>query len=236
MPLSKEQLAKLKRMMVRQQKKVRTKQWAFNKLRKNMSRIPRRVPLARQSHSFCERVIEQDNLPINGAGFFKTFQLADIYNSTSYQKLFEYYKIDKVIVTLRYKAALNPELALHNVSGSSSTMTVNESNPVIYFKVDHNDIAADTLDQMKASSRTKEIQFTNNRPTLDIVLKPAIQEEAYKSTVASTYVPKWGQYLTTNDPSVPHYGLKMYATGQAAQQYGGIEVSKKIYFTCKNND
>lgn len=236
MPLTKAQLAKLKRTMVRQQKKMRTKRWAFSKMRSSLARVPRRVPLARQSHSFVERVIEQDNLPINGAGFFKTFQLADIYNSVSYQKLFEYYRIDKVIVTLRYKAALNPELALHNVSGSSSTMTVNESNPVIYFKIDHNDISADTLDQMKASTRTKEIQFTNNKPTLDIVLKPAILEEAYKSSIATTYVPKWGQYLTSQDPSVPHYGLKMYATGQAAQSYGGIEVSKKIYFTCKNNE
>ncbi len=157
----------------------------------------RKVPLALQKHSFCERVIEEHNLPINGAGYFKSFALQDIYNSTSYQKLFEYYTLDKVICTLRYKADLNPELALHNVSGSSSTMTVNESNPVIWFKVDHNDVSADTLDQMKASTRTKEIQFTNDKPKIDIVLKPAVLQEIYKSSVASTYIPKWGQQLTT---------------------------------------
>ncbi len=204
-------------------------------------RIPRgmrvkKAPLALQKHSFCERVIEEENLPINGAGLFKSFAFQDIYNSTSYQKLFEYYTLDKVICTLRYKAALNPELAIHNVSGSSSTMTVNESNPVVWFKVDHNDVSADTLDVMKSSMRTKEIQFTNDKPKIDIVLKPAILSESYKSSIASTYVPKWGQKLTTLDPSVPHYGLKMYATGQAAQTYGGIVVSFKYYFTCKNNE
>ncbi len=203
-------------------------------------RIPRnrirKVPLALQKHSFCERVVAEENLPINGAGIFKSFAFQDIYNALSYQKLFEYYTLDKVICTLRYKADLNPELALHNVSGSSSTMTVNESNPVIWFKVDHNDITADTLDVMKASMRTKEMQFTNDKPKIDIVLKPAILEEAYKSSIASTYVPKWGQKLTTQDPSVPHYGLKMYATGQSAQTYGGIVVSFKYYFTMKNNE
>ncbi len=213
----------------------RSRSRSRSRSRKSMKMV-KQVPIPRQAHNFCERVVEEDNLAINGAGLFKTFSLADIYNSTAYQKLFEYYKLSKVIRTLRYKADLNPELALHNVSGSSSTMTVNESNPVVWFKIDHNDIAADTLDVMKASSRTKEIQFTNDKPHIDIVIKPAVLEEAYKSSIASTYVPKWNQYLTTQDPSVPHYGIKMYCTGQAAQTYGGIVVSRKYYFTCKNNE
>lgn len=196
-----------------------------------------RVSIPRQPHTFCERVIEEDNLVVNGAGFFKTFSLDQIYNSTAYQKLFEYYKIDKVIVTLRYKAALNP----HQDNITTATQSVNETNPVIWFKVDHNDITSQTLAEMKASTRTKEMQFTNNKPKIQIVLKPAILNEAYKSSLpgGSTYIPKWGQYLTMADPTVPHYGLKMYATGSAAassSSYGSIIVTKQIYFTCKNNE
>lgn len=200
---------------------------------KNKKRIPR--PLALKAHNFTERVVTEYNLVVNGAGLFQTFALQDVYNTVSYQKLFEYYKINKVIITLRYKAAMNP----HQDTVTATTQSVNESNPVIWFKVDHNDVQAQSLSDMKASTRTKEIQFTNNRPKIQIVLKPAIQEEAYKSTVASTYVPKWGQYLTTQDPSVPHYGIKMYATGSAAassSSYGSIVMTKQYYFTCKNNE
>lgn len=198
----------------------------------------RRKPLALQSHNFCERVIEEYNLPVNGAGLFQSFSLDSIYNSVSYQKLFEYYKINKVVVTLRYKA--DGQVRQDSVVTSSpGTQSVNEVNPIVYFKIDHNDINADTLDQMKASMRTKEVQFRNNRPKIDIVLKPAILEEAYKSSIASTYVPKWGQWLTTLDPSVPHYGIKMYAVGPGAastSSYGSILVQKTMYFTMKNNE
>ena len=199
------------------------------------SRIPRSIPIPRQEHVFTERVIQEYNLPVNGAGLFQTFQFADMYNNVSYSKLFEYYKINKVIITLRYKADLNPRLDVVTTSQPGTTAP-NEANPIIWFKVDHNDVTADSLDTLKSSSRTKEIQFTNNRPKIEIVLKPAVLSESYKSAVASTYVPKWGQWLTTQDTTVPHYGIKMYATGPAAQTYGGIVMTKQYYFTCKNNE
>jgi len=194
-----------------------------------------RKPLAMKSHNFTERVVDEYNLVVNGAGLFQSFQLDDVYNIASYKALFEYYKLNKVIITLRYKAAMNS----HQDLVTATTQSTNETNPVIWFKVDHNDVNSDTLSLMKSSTRTKEIQFTNNRPKIQIVLKPAILQEAYKSTVASTYVPKWSQWLTTRDTSVPHYGIKMYATGPAAPSasaYGSIVVSKQYYFTLKNNE
>ena len=222
-----------------QQAKIRRArmQRGFRALRRG-GRPRVRKPLALKAHSFCERVIEEDLLPVNGAGLFKSFSLADIYNSTAYQKLFEYYKLNKVVITLRYKA--DGQVRQDSVvTTSPGTQSVNEVNPLVWFKVDHNDINPDTLDIMKASMRTKEMQFTNNNPKMTIVLKPAILEEAYKSTIASTYVPKWGQWLTTQDPSVPHYGIKMYATASGAAAtnlYGSILVQRTYYFTCKNNE
>lgn len=206
------------------------------KTHRSMVYHPRRpVPLARKEHAFTERVVTEYDLDVNGSGLFQTFAFSDIYNTLSYQKLFEYYKINKVIITFRYKAAMNS----HKDTVTTTTQSVNEVNPIIWFKVDHNDVNADPLSVLKSSTRTKEIQFTNNKPKIQIVLKPAIISEAYKSSVASTYIPKWGQWLTTGDPSVPHYGIKMYATGPAAAtsaSYGSIVVEKQYYFTCKNNE
>ena len=96
-----------------------------------------------------------------------------------------------------------------------------------------------TLDTMKGSTRTKEFQIRNDKPNFTMTLKPAVQGEAYKSSVATTYIPKWGQLLSMNDLTVPHYGLKVYATAPGAptsDNYGTFEVETIYYFTCKNNE
>ncbi len=207
-------------------------QRAFRARRGRTLRMKRRVPLARKQHTFVERAVEEYALAVNGGSVNKTFQLDDIYNKVSYQKLFEYYKINKVVVEFRYKSDGNPRRDVTQ----ANQMGVNEANPVLWFKVDHNDVTSQTLDQLKASSRTKERQFTNNRPNFSIVIRPATLSESYKSTVASTYIPKWSQWLTTGDLTVPHYGLKCIATGPAAAQYGQIIMTTKYYFTMKNNE
>lgn len=206
------------------------------RMRRNIARGAyskiRRVPLALKPHTFVERSVVEGDLTPNGTGYFRTFQLDDIYNKVSYQKIFEYYTINKVIVTFRYKAAGDPRRDLI----SATAGTVNEANPMLWFKVDHNDITADTLSVMKASSRTRTFQFTNDKPELSITIRPAVLDEVYKSSIASTYVPVWKQKLTTADLTVPHYGLKAYATSPTPSQAGSIYILTKYYFTMKNNE
>lgn len=192
----------------------------------------KKVPLALQKHTFVERAVPELVLTPNGNGLFMSFQINDIYNRASYLALFEYYTINKVVVTFRYKADGDPRRDVTQ----ANQMPANEANPLLYFKVDHNDIAADSLATMKASSRTRTFQFTNDKPELAIQIRPAVLDEVYKSAVASTYVPKWKQMLTTDDPTVPHYGLKSYAIAPGAAQYGSIMVTVRYYFTMKNNE
>ena len=208
-----------------------TIQRAWRKSRMMKSRV-RRQPLSLQAHTFMERGTVESVLTPNGSGVFQTFQLNDIYNRASYAALFEYYTINKVVVTYRYKVDGNPRRDVI----AANTGVPNEANPLLYFKVDHNDITADSLATMKASSRTRSFQFTNDKPELSIQIRPAILNEAYKSSVASTYIPKWKQRLTTSDMTVPHYGLKSYAIAPGAAQYGSITITVKYYFTMKNNE
>lgn len=205
--------------------------WRARRKMKKM-KVNKRQPLAQKPHTFVERGVVELVLTPNGSGVFQTFQLDDIYNKVSYSKLFEYYTINKVIVTYRYKADGDPRRDVTQ----ANQMGVNEANPVLYFKVDHNDASADTLALMKASSRTRTFQFTNNKPELAITIRPAVLNEVYKSSIASTYVPKWRQRLTTQDLTVPHYGLKSYAVSPGAAQYGSIKITMKYYFTMKNNE
>lgn len=208
------------------------------------ARIPR--PLALKLHNFVERCQPQEITVANEAaavGLFRNFTLSQCLQVSHYQALFEYYKINKVVVEFRYKGAETPAYTSVPITSSGNQAAyaqeiINEINPILYFKVDHNDITADSLATLKNSMRTREHQFTNDKPNFSITLKPAILAEAYKTAISTAYRPKWGQWLSTSDDTVPHYGLKVYAVAGAANSptMGKIEVQTKIYFSCKCNE
>ena len=201
-------------------------------------RIPR--PLALKNHTFVERsgtdflTITQDGL---SSGLFKHFTLRQIPQYSQYCSIFELYNINKVVVEFRYKG-IGQQARAVDVTG---LQTVNEVNPILYFKVDHNDNNSDTLANMKLSMKTREHQFTNSKPNFTIQLKPAIliEDSNIKGTLGVDYRPKWGQWITTLESEVEYYGLKCYAvasTGAGDSYPGQIEVTYKTYFTMKNNE
>lgn len=230
--LTKAQLAKVRRARMKRGMKA-LKRYARPRVRK---------PLALKTHNFVERTAaETITVDDEGSavGLFRYFQLSQINQVSSYTNIFEYYKINKVVVEFRYKSIGTPAYTSINGTGTTNNEIVNEVNPVLYFKVDHNDTNADSLPELKESMKTREHQFTNHRPNFTITLKPAIQAEAYKTALASAYMPKWGQWLSVDDSSVPHYGLKAYAvagTSGSSSNLGAIEVQTKIYFSCKCNE
>lgn len=198
----------------------------------------RKKPLALQQHNFVERktldLVMQVDTEANAVGMFKAFNLDEVTNASNYKELFEFYKINKVVATFRYKSVASPAF----VANAGSEFYPNEVNPLLYFKVDHNDVTADALIDMRKSSRTRTKQLSNNESEFSIVLKPAVQSEAYKSALASTYIPKWGQWLSCDDGQVPHYGLKAYAIGYRGTNFspGNIQVEFKYYLSFKNNE
>ena len=134
-----------------------------------------RRPLALKTHNFCERHSATNSLQIGtdsapGSGLQKQFDLSQIRNSSQYMSLFEYYRIDKVVVKFRYKGP-----GVQAYSNTSDVVLHNEQNPLLYFKVDHNDISADSLSVLKDSMKTKSYVFTNDKSEFTITLKPAIQ-------------------------------------------------------------
>lgn len=200
-----------------------------------------RKPLALKTHNFVERCQPQELIVANessAVGLFRNFTLSQCLQVGSYTEIFEYYKINKVVVEFRYRGAETPAYTTINGTSVQNNEIVNEINPVLYFKVDHNDVNADSLSVMKESMRTREHQLSSNKPNFSITLKPAIQAEAYKTAISTAYRPKWGQWLSTLDDTVPHYGLKVYAVAGAGNSpnMGKIEVQTKIYFSAKCNE
>ncbi len=117
---------------------------------------------------------------------------------------------------------------------------------MIYFKVDHNDVDANTLALMKLSTKTKTHMFTNDTPEFSITLKPAAQSLAISgSTGAITYtnVPEWRKWIDADGPTGPgtdveHFGLKVYAVGYKSSDFdpGALDVEYKYYFSMKSNE
>lgn len=214
----------------------------FRRRRVNKGPRRRKKALALKQHTFCERAELEHQLNIGeetgtyaATGFFQTFALSKMRNETEYSAIFEQYRIDKVVVTFRYKGGTA------GVATNPGT-TWNESNPLLYFKVDHNDHASDTLTKLKDSMKTRTHQFTNDKPEFSIQLRPALLQQIYKTgsppneiTVTS---PKWGVWLDTTDRDVLHNGLKCYAVGYKSGSYdpGSLAISYKYYVSFKNNE
>lgn len=199
-------------------------------------------PLALKMHNFVERNSSEYSLAVAktegvAVGHHMSFNLDLVRQASSYKELFEFYKIDKIVATFRYKSAGPTANQSTGVSATLPYVMPNEINPVLYFKVDHNDVTTTTISELKDSMKTKSKQLSNNEPEFTITLKPAVQSEAYKSSISTTYIPKWGQWLSTADGSVPHFGLKVFALGtNYIDNNGSIQISYKTYFSCKNNE
>lgn len=195
-----------------------------------------RKPLAIMPHNFVERS-GSDTLAIgteaSAVGLFKNFEFSHITQWQSYTAIFEQYRLNKIIVEFRYKSIAQPAY-------DNSLQQMNEVNPVLYFKVDHDDADNDSLATLKQSMKCKEHQFTNNRPNFSIQIKPAVllEDTNVKGAIGTNYRPKWGVYLDTNEVNVEHHGLKAYCVGGVggSTQPGALEVTYKTYFTMKNND
>jgi hypothetical protein len=212
--------------------------------------MKRRVPLALKQHQFCERA-NGDTITIgNEAGtlaapyYTRDFKFKNLKQCDQYSSIFEQYRMDKVIATFRYKGISTPAL---QSAGGAGTGFVNELNPMIYFKVDHNDLQANTLPIMKLSTKTKTHMFSNNNPEFSITIKPAAQtlvlRDVSGGVINTTNIPKWKQWIDADGLSGPgsdvqHLGLKVYAVGYKDANFdpGSIDVEYKYYFSCKSNE
>ena len=230
MPYSKKQVA-----AARTIQRAARKQFSNPRKRRMMKR---KTPLALKPHTFVERSTIATTLTVaneaSAVGMIKEFSLNEIGQNGCYVDLFEEYRINKVVATFRYKST--GQYAYE----TGAAVNMNEINPVLYFKVDHNDENLETLTQLKESSRTRTFQFTNDKPNIDIVLKPAclIDVNNIHGALGVAHRPRWKVWLPTEEGSVSHFGLKAYcvAASSAAHIPGQVEVTYKIYFQCKNND
>lgn len=200
-----------------------------------------RKKLALKPHYFVERVedtikINSNTIAANGTlvtNYAKSFKMTDIGQWASYKALFDDYVLTKVVMELRYDY-----LVESTAIASTTAQALNEIKPMLLIKTDHNDASTgETWDTMKYSEKSRQVQLGGNNRLISHVIKPAVQVEAYKTSIASAYCPKWNQQIRTIDDTVPHYGVKIQVKTQPGPNiydFGAINVMYKYYFTLKN--
>ena len=113
-------------------------------------------------------------------------------------------------------------------------------SPLLYFKIDHNDDAADTLPILKESMKTHTKNLKYDEP-FTISLRPASQI-LVDANIGNTYTPAWKRWITTTILDVAHLGLKAQvqvpvdAGSSSNYNMGKINVEYKVYFTVKCNE
>lgn len=160
-----------------------------------------------------------------------TFDLAQVISPTEFGNLFDQYRIDRVEVHLRWNGY--SVLSDLSVAGANNITSLTGLAPVLYYKRDYDDanVPAD-LNVLNEAAKTR--RFTM-KPDKDYVINitPAVLTEIYRTSVSTSYAPKFKQVLDMGAQNIPHYGLKL---GTLKQQVplGRINIHLKYYFTCFN--
>jgi len=174
-------------------------------LRKRVSRRPARRTRINKRVSGkvfnCTRMMALTALAGN-AGYApylaaNAFQLDDLPNYTEFTSLFGYYRINAVKVTVSQRI---------DIGGLLGTAA---KYPRFYHANDYDDASAPaTLNALRELQGCKELVLGSGKQ-YSFWVKPAVQVPVYTTGLgAFGYLPKWKQWISTNNPDTTLYGFK----------------------------
>ena len=118
-------------------------------------------------------------------------------NSTELTALFDQYRISGVMFKL---------VPRFNVTESSTTLAPTATYPPSQVMTCLDFDGQGPL-SLQAILQYQNLKMTRGQAVHQRYFKPAVLSMAYQSTVSTAYIPKWGQFIDTANPTVPHYGL-----------------------------
>jgi len=138
-------------------------------------------------------------------GFAWSYQLIDVLSYTEFTSMFDMYKIEKVVVKIQLIS--NPD-AVYDVN-QNNTSAGNNNNyfPKVWYIRDDDDAAAETLLSIKERVGVKCKVMRPNQ-ILNIVIRPKVAVQTYKTATATGYGPK-RMFIDCANADVPHYGLHL---------------------------
>lgn len=189
------------------------------------------VPLSRgltsrqPVHSFVRSDFIETITASNLADTFKvyTFALNKLPNYTEFTNLFDQYRICAV------KLTIIPSITQTVLDGAStSSYPLPEIRSIIDYTEDGTPLDFDELYQYATHKMTRGNRIHTR------YFKPAVLTSAFEGVAASAYIPKWKQWLTTDDSATPHYSIKVGLNAVKTANTCYFRVYAKYYLQMKN--
>lgn len=150
-----------------------------------------------------------------------SFNLAQLPNVADFTSLFDRYMITHV------------QLAFYLTVEPGAQTAATATYPKLYMIRDYDDSSApSSLNALREHSKCIVRVMNPNKPVI-INIKPAITTEVYRSAVATSYSPKWNQWVDMAHTDVPHYGIK-WAIDDLTNTNYKVEILGKMWFRCKD--
>lgn len=163
------------------------------------------------------------------------FSFGDINNIVEFTTLFDQYKLNCVVLTLK----------MINVPEQTDAANLNIANfgnfyPTIWYAPDHDDNNYLTITQLKEYERVKHKVLRPNKE-FSVALRPTTLQQVYNTSATTGYACNFKKpWLDMSQTGIPHYGIKFcidlegLTTGTAPAQGFQFKVQAKYYFSCKN--
>lgn len=157
------------------------------------------------------------NFNINTAGTSNsvalTFALSDLPDYTKYTGLFQQFALTYV------KLTVIPSANVNTAPASTSSM--------VYYAVDYDDSVAPDQEDM-LSKQGVRMKYTLRPWT--VKLRPRVLGMVYESGGTTGYSPRRHTWLSTNDATVPHYGVKMWFSTPASNMVFRVHATYYLKF------
>lgn len=159
-----------------------------------------------------------------------TWSLADIPNMVEFQNLFDRYKLNAVKVVFQCPVDSWSSVSPGIPSRLHTVLDYDDNTPLP---------VATALQQALEYESYKCLTFGSNRTSVSRYIKPRIARQIYQSTLATAYEVAKPAWIDLSNPTVPHFGMKVYADNQYADLNTGardmfISMKTTYYFQCRD--
>jgi len=144
-------------------------------------------------------------------GHVWTFSLSDISSASKYTGLFSQYMLTYVKMTF--------------IPTTTENTAPNSTSAMVYYAVDYDDAITPTQEHM---TQKQGVRFRYCTRPWTIKLRPRVLHMIYESEATTGYSPRPRTWVSTADPTCPHYGVKLWFSTPAFTQ--SFRIQATYYF------
>lgn len=170
-----------------------------------------------------------DDFGCQQGGFAVQSLLNAALDSSDFTALFDRYKI----VGVKYKFLFQANTASVNTQGVPQAPL-----PLITYAFDADDNNTPANRTVVATKQYAKERILNGNSTFSVFYKPRITKTVFNGVVSSAYTSEKACWIDCANPSVPHYGMKLWINNwlsDTAQSNMKLTIQPTYYLACKDS-